>query len=111
MAKKSSITNHKPSPLHLNCRIADIKPDPYHAGRRIVSVSFDDGKPEGPWFQAFSVIPDQVITIDDFINKLMTMPIERPIDPFQNISKVFDKNETFVLDLTAKIDSTGDNVT
>lgn len=98
----------KPDPQHLKCRIKDIQPDPMLAGRRIVSVEFDDGKGK-PWHQAFSVIPHEVIKVDDFINKLLTMEIRRPVDPLSHIDKIMQKDETFVLDLTAKIEPSKDN--
>lgn len=99
------MANPKPSPKKLNCKITDIKADPLHGNRMIIAVEFDDGnKKLGPWHQGFSVIPDQIITVDDFITQLHSMVVERPVDPFTNLKAVMQKGETFVLNLTAKIE-------
>lgn len=95
----------KLSPKRLGCKIKDIKPDHLHPGRMIISVEFDDGNKDlGPWHQAFSVIPDQVITVDDFLKHLYTMPIGRPKDPYENLKKAMELGDTFVINLTAKIE-------
>lgn len=94
----------KPTPKKLNCRVTDIAPDALHPARMIIGVEFDDGDPKGPWLQAFSVVPDQVITVDDFLQQLYTMNIQRPVDPYDNLKKVMQKGETFVLNMTAKIE-------
>lgn len=97
----------KPTPKKLNCKITDIKPDPLHAGRMIVAVEFDDGNKElGPWHQGFSVIPDKVVALEDFMQQLYTQEIHRPVDPYQNLKSVMAEGETFVLNLTAKIEPT-----
>lgn len=99
----------KPSPKKLNCKIKDIQPDPLHVGRMIVSVEFDDGNKAGPWHQGFSVIPESVINIEDFLTQLYTQEIHRPVDPYTNLRQALQTGETFVLDLTAKIESSSDN--
>lgn len=98
----------KPTPKKLNCKITDIKPDPLHAGRMIVAVEFDDGDGE-PWHQGFSVIPDRVVTVEDFMQQLYTQEIHRPVDPYENLKSVMQNGETFVLNLTAKIEPEGHN--
>jgi hypothetical protein len=93
----------------IGCKITDIKPDPLHKERMIIAVEFDDGDAAGPWHQAFSVIPEKVITIEDFLNQLYTQKIERPVDPYQNIKRVMQSGEKFVLDLTAQIETKTEN--
>lgn len=96
----------KPTPKKLNCKITDIKPDPLHRDRMIVVVEFDDGNKElGPWHQAFAVLPDSVVTVDDFLNLLLAMEIGRPADPYENLKRAMDVGEKFVLNLTAKIET------
>lgn len=100
----------KPTPKKLNCKITDITADTLHPGRMIVAVEFDDGNKDlGVWYQAFSVIPDQIITVDDFLNQIVTMHVGRPTDPYQNLKKAMELGDTFVLNLTAIIDDTADN--
>lgn len=104
------MANPKPSPKKLNCKIKDIAPDALHPGRMLISVEFDDGNKElGPWHQAFSVIPDQVITVDDFLTQLYTQEIHRPVDPYTNLRAAMQTGETFVLNLTAKIETPKQN--
>lgn len=100
---------HKFSPKKLGCKITDIQPDKMHPGRMLVAVEFDDGSGD-PWHQAFSVIPDEVITVDDFLAKLYTMDIKRPVDPYQNLKQALKEGETFVLNLTARIEKPEDNL-
>lgn len=71
----------------------------------IIAVEFDDGDPAGPWHQGFSVVPEKVLTIDDFLTQLYTQNIERPVDPYANLKQVMQTGEEFVLDLTAKIET------
>lgn len=100
----------RPTPKRLNCKITDIKPDALHRGRMIVAVEFDDGNKDlGVWHQAFSVLPDSIITVDDFLNHVMTMPIGRPADPYQDLKKAMELGDSFVLNLTAKIEPEPDN--
>ena len=99
----------KPTPKKLNCKIKDIAPDTLHPGRMLISVEFDDGNAAGPWHQAFSVIPDQVITVEDFLTQLYTMEIKRPVDPYTNLRAAMQTGETFVLNLTAKIEPSAQN--
>ena len=99
-----------PTPKKLNCKITDIKPDPLHPGRMIVVVEFDDGnKKLKPWHQGFAVLPDQIVTVDDFVAQLHNMHIERPVDPYSNLKKAMVVGEQFVLNLTAKIEPDADN--
>ncbi len=98
------MANSKPSPKRLNCKIKDIAPDQLHPGRMLISVEFDDGDQAGPWHQAFSVIPSEVITVDDFLKQLYTQEIHRPVDPYQNLKAAMQTGESFVLNLTAKIE-------
>lgn len=92
----------KPSKLHLNCQIVNAEPDPRHAGRTIVSVKFDDGDPAGPWIQGFSVVASEVVSVDDFINKLSDFKIQRPVDPLLSIVEAVNNKHKFKLDLTVK---------
>ncbi len=104
------MANPKPSTKKLACKITDIKPDPLHQGRMIVAVEFDDGnKKLGPWHQGFAVLPDQIVTVDDFVAQMYKMHIARPVDPFEDLRKAVDVGETFVLNLTAKIEPEPDN--
>ena len=97
------------SPKRLGCKIADIARDPLHPGRMLISVQFDDGDPAGPWHQAFSVIPEDIITVEDFLTQLYTQDIHRPVDPYTNLKAAMQSGETFVLNLTAKIDAADKN--
>lgn len=104
------MANSKPTPKKLNCKITDIKPDPLHKKRMLVAVEFDDGnKKLKPWHQAFSVLPEEVISVDDFLNLLLTMHIGRPEDPYTKLKRAMDVGETFVLNLTAKIEPGAQN--
>lgn len=94
----------KPTPTKLNCKITDIQVDPIRPGRAIVGVEFDDGDPTGPWHQGFSILPEEIVTVDDFLKQLYTQQIVRPVDPYQNLKQVMQKGETFVLNMTAKIE-------
>lgn len=95
----------KLSKTNLRCKITDIKPDPLHVGRMIIAVEFDDGDPAGPWHQGFSVIPDKVITLEDFMTQLVNQEIHRPVDPYQNLAQIMQQGEIFMLSLTGKIPS------
>jgi len=93
------------SKTKLGCKIIDIQPDKMHPGRMLVSVQFDDGDKElGPWHQAFSVIPDKVLSVDDFLTYLYKMEIARPVDPYENLKAAMQEGETFVLNLTARVE-------
>lgn len=97
------------SKKNIKCKITDISEDPLHKGRMIVAVEFDDGDPAGPWHQGFSVVPEKVITVEDFLTQLYSQKIERPIDPYQNLKQIMQAGEEFVLDLTAKIETGTEN--
>ncbi len=93
------------TPQKLKCSIKNIEPDPKNPGRMIVAVEFDDGNSElGPWIQGFSVLPDRVLTLDDFIDQLYTREIKRPEDPYQHLKTAMEEKKTFEIDLTAKIE-------
>lgn len=98
------------SKTRLGCKIIDIQPDKLHPGRMLVSVQFDDGDPAGPWHQAFSIVPDKVLTMDDFLTHLYKMDIARPVDPYVNLKAAMQEGETFVLKLTAKVESEDHNL-
>lgn len=101
----------KPSKKKLQCTIINIEPDPKHPGRQIIAVRFDDGDPRGPWIQGFSILPEKVISIDDFMDHLMNQKLERPDDPYKELKKYQESGEPFVLNLTGKIvggDNNGD---
>lgn len=94
-----------PSPKKITCRIKNIEPDPKHPGRMIVAVEFDDGNKElGPWIQGFSLLPEKVLTLEDFIDSLYQREIERPQDPYQHLKRVMQEGKSFELDLSAKIE-------
>lgn len=95
---------HKPSKKKLKCKITDIYQDPLHKGRMIVAVEFDDGDPAGPWHQGFSVVPEKIITLEEFMTQMYSQKIERPVDPYSNLRSVMEQGQEFVLDLTAKIE-------
>lgn len=94
----------KLSPTKVKCKIKDIQKDPLHQNRMIVSVEFDDGNPAGPWHQGFSLLPESVFTIEDFIKQLVSQQIARPVDPYANIKQIMQTGEEFVINLTAKIE-------
>ena len=88
---------------NLICVIKNIEPDPKHKGRMIVAVEFDDGQPQGPWIQGFSLLPDRKITLDEFLDDLVdNHSIARPEDPYQELRKLQESSESFVLNLTGK---------
>lgn len=93
----------KPSKKKLVCKIINIEPDKKHPGRMIVAVRLDDGDPRGPWIQGFSLLPERSLTIDDFMDHLMTQKLERPLDPYVNLKKFQETGKPFVLDLTGKV--------
>lgn len=93
----------KPSKKKLVCKIVNIEQDPKHPYRQIVAVRFDDGDPAGPWLQGFSIMPEQVISIDDFMDHLMERELKRPEDPFAELKKYQENEQPFVLNLTGKI--------
>lgn len=97
-------------PKHLQCKIKDIKPDQARPGRTIVSIEFDDGNKElGPWHQGYSIIADQIVTIEDLMQKLIESKPERPLDPMSNLKSVMATGEKFVLNLTAIIEKAEQN--
>lgn len=89
----------KPTKDQLTCRIKDIAPDSKHPNRMLVSVEFDDGDKKGPWCQPFSLLPEKIISMDDFLNLLMQQPIERPVDPYKNLKLAMQSGKQFVLEI------------
>lgn len=85
---------------HLVCKITDISPDPKREGRMLVVVQFDDGDPAGPWHQPYSLSPDRFITLDDFLNKVASLPVARPTDPYAELKRLLETQEPFVLNLS-----------
>lgn len=105
MAKKPV----KASKTKLVCKIINMEPDPKHPGRMIVSVSIDDGDRRGPWIQGFSVLPEKVLTLEDFMDGITKKELKRPEDPYKHLTAAMEKKRTFVLNLTGKIVGQADN--
>jgi hypothetical protein len=93
-----------PDKTHIKCKIIDMVPDPKHPGRMLISIELDDGDPKGPWHQAFSIVPNKVITIDDLLNHLQTQELKRPENPYVNLEQAWKGEQAFVLDLSGGIE-------
>lgn len=100
-------TKKKLADKELSLKIINIEEDPMDPTkqRRIVSIEFNDNTDKGPWIQGFSLRPPITLSMDAFLENVLTQDIHRPDNPWLHLEEAQKASKTFIVDLSHNVGS------